>query len=58
MLLGEDSMTVLHYRRVHPQGGAQDRSLFGKYHQLVWQPSIIRGTQGNQAPAREIEVRV
>jgi hypothetical protein len=40
----------------------EGRGLFGKYKQLVWRPSVVRGTKrgtkGRGAPPREIEVKV
>lgn len=48
---------AMHICRGHFKDYRTGGGLFGKYHQLVWQPSIVRGTRG--APGtREIEVRV
>jgi hypothetical protein len=49
---------AMHICRGHFRDYREGRGLFGKYHQLVWQPSIVRGTKGPSAPAREIEVKV
>ena len=48
---------AMHICRGHFKDYRQGRGLFGKYHQLVWQPSIVRGSKG-AAPAREIEVKI
>jgi hypothetical protein len=49
---------ALHICRGHFRDYREGRGLFGKYHQLVWQPSIVRGTKGQSAPPREIEVKI
>ena len=49
---------AMHICRGHFKDYREGRGLFGKYHQLVWQPSLVRGTKGKTAPAREIEVRI
>jgi hypothetical protein len=49
---------ALHICRGHFRDYREGRGLFGKYHQLVWTPSVIRGTKGTKAPAREIKVKV
>jgi len=49
---------ALHICRGHFKDYREGRGLFGKYHQLVWQPSIVRGTKGTKTPPREIEVKV
>jgi hypothetical protein len=49
---------AMHICRGHFKDYREGRGLFGKYHQLVWQPSIVRGTKGEKAPPREIEVKV
>lgn len=49
---------ALHICRGHFRDYREGRGLFGKYHQLVWMPSILRGTKGKEAPPREIEVKV
>jgi hypothetical protein len=49
---------ALHICRGHFKDYREGRGLFGRYHQLVWQPSIVRGTKGKSAPPREIEVKV
>jgi hypothetical protein len=48
---------AMHICRGHFRDYRQGAGLFGKYHQLVWTPSVIRGTKGTQAP-REVEVKV
>jgi hypothetical protein len=49
---------AMHICRGHFKDYREGRGLFGKYHQLVWHPSLVRGTKGKRAPAREMEVRV
>ena len=49
---------AMHICRGHFKDYREGRGLFGKYKQLVWMPSIVRGTRGKSAPAREIEVKL
>jgi hypothetical protein len=49
---------ALHICRGHFRDYREGRGLFGRYHQLVWTPSIVRGSRGKAAPAREIEVKL
>jgi hypothetical protein len=49
---------ALHICRGHFKDYREGRGLFGKYHQLVWQPSIVRGSKGKSAPPREIQVKI
>jgi hypothetical protein len=49
---------AMHICRGHFRDYREGRGLFGKYHQLVWTPSVVRGTKGKEAPPREIEVKV
>ena len=49
---------AMHICRGHFRDYREGRGLFGKYHQLVWTPAMVRGTKGAQAPPREIEVKV
>lgn len=49
---------ALHICRGHFKDYREGRGLFGKYHQLVWQPAIVRGSRGEKAPPREIEVKI
>lgn len=49
---------AMHICRGHFRDYREGRGLFGKYHQLVWTPSIIRGTRGGGPPPREIEVKL
>lgn len=49
---------ALHICRGHFADYREGRGLFGKYHQIVWIPSIVRGTKGKSAPAREIELKL
>ncbi|PWT72776.1 MAG: hypothetical protein C5B60_09150 [Chloroflexi bacterium] len=51
---------AMHICRGHFKDYRQGKGLFGKYHQLVWQPSIVRGGTGKEekAPPREIEVKL
>jgi len=55
---GNGLAKAMHICRGHFKDYREGRGLFGKYHQLVWHPSVIRGTKGKQAPPREIEVKV
>jgi hypothetical protein len=48
---------AMHICRGHFRDYREGRGLFGKYHQLVWTPSVVRGTKGSAAP-REIKVKV
>jgi hypothetical protein len=49
---------AIHICRGHFRDYREGRGLFGKYRQLVWMPSIVRGTKGEKAPPREVEVKV
>jgi hypothetical protein len=49
---------AMHICRGHFRDYREGKGLFGKYHQLVWTPAIIRGTKGKEAPPREIEVKL
>lgn len=49
---------ALHICRGHFRDYREGRGLFGKYHQMVWMPSIVRGSKGDKAPPREIEVKI
>ena len=49
---------AMHICRGHFRDYREGRGLFGKYHQLVWTPSIVRGTKGTSAPPREIQIKV
>jgi hypothetical protein len=49
---------ALHICRGHFRDYREGRGLFGKYHQLVWMPSIVRGSKGEKAPPREIEIKI
>jgi hypothetical protein len=49
---------AMHICRGHFKDYREGRGLFGKYHMLVWHDSIVRGTRGEKAPPREIEVKV
>jgi hypothetical protein len=49
---------AMHICRGHFKDYREGRGLFGKYHQLVWQPSVVRGTKGKEAPPREIKVKL
>jgi hypothetical protein len=55
---GNSLQKALHICRGHFRDYREGRGLFGKYHQLVWMPSLVRGTRGSKAPPREIEVKV
>jgi hypothetical protein len=48
----------MHICRGHFKDYREGRGLFGKYHQLVWHPSLVRGTKGDKPAAREIEVKL
>jgi hypothetical protein len=49
---------AMHVCRGHFKDYREGRGLFGKYHQLVWQPALVRGTKGDTAPPREIRIKV
>lgn len=49
---------AMHICRGHFRDYREGRGLFGKYHQLVWTPSVVRGTKGKQAPPREVQVKI
>jgi hypothetical protein len=49
---------AIHICRGHFKDYREGRGLFGRYHQLVWQPSIVRGTKGEKAPPREVDVKI
>jgi hypothetical protein len=49
---------AMHICRGHFRDYREGRGLFGKYKQLVWTPSTIRGTKGDKAPPREIRIKV
>jgi hypothetical protein len=49
---------AMHICRGHFRDYREGRGLFGKYKQLVWTPSVIRGTKGKHAAPREVEVRI
>lgn len=50
---------AVHICRGHFRDYREGRGLFGKYHQLVWQPAIVRGGKKGEKPApREIEIKV
>jgi hypothetical protein len=50
---------AMHICRGHFKDYRQGKGLFGKYHQLVWHPSVVRGTgAADEKPERTIEVKV
>jgi hypothetical protein len=49
---------AMHICRGHFKDYREGRGLFGKYKQIVWQPSVVRGTKGEKAAPREIEVKL
>ena len=49
---------ALHICRGHFRDYREGRGLFGKYHGQFWMPSIVRGSKGDKAPPREIEVKI
>ena len=49
---------AMHICRGHFADYTQGRGLFGKYHGKFWIPSVVRGTRGDKAPAREIEIKI
>jgi hypothetical protein len=53
---------AMHICRGHFKDYREGKGLFGKYHQMVWHPSLVRGTKGRdsgaEVPAREIEVKL
>jgi hypothetical protein len=48
---------AMHICRGHFKDYREGRGLFGKYHQLVWQPMLVRGSQKRELK-REIEVKI
>jgi hypothetical protein len=59
---GSDEVGIakaMHICRGHFKDYREGKGLFGKYHKLVWQPSLVRGTKHRDgALKREIEVKV
>lgn len=49
---------AMHVCRGHFRDYREGKGLFGKYHQLVWTPAVVRGTRGKEAPPRVIEVKL
>ena len=49
---------ALHICRGHFKDYRDGRGLFGKHKALVWFDQTLRGTKGEKAPAREVEVRI
>jgi hypothetical protein len=51
---------AMHICRGHFKDYRQGKGLFGRYHQLVWQPAIVRGGKSEKAqpPSREYEVKL
>jgi hypothetical protein len=49
---------AMHICRGHFKDYREGRGLFGKYHQIVWQPSVIRGTKGKEAAPREVRIKL
>jgi len=49
---------AMHICRGHFKDYREGRGLFGKYHQLVWQPMLVRGAKGKEPPPREAEIRI
>jgi hypothetical protein len=49
---------AMHICRGHFKDYREGRGLFGKYHQIVWQPSVVRGTQGKEAGHREVRIKL
>lgn len=57
---GSDKVGIqraLHICRGHFKDYREGRGLFGRYHQMVWQPSVVRGTKGALGP-RNVEVKI
>jgi hypothetical protein len=48
---------AMHICRGHFKDYREGRGLFGKYHQIVWQPMLVRGTEKRELK-REIEVKI
>ena len=46
---------AMHICREHFKDYRQGKGLFGRYHQLVWQPAIVRG---EPPTPREYEVKL
>jgi hypothetical protein len=55
---GNGLAKAMHICRGHFKDYREGRGLFGKYHQLVWQPSVVRGTKGDKAAPREMEIKL
>jgi len=49
---------ALHICRGHFKDYRNGRGLFGRYKVLVWHDSVVRGTRGEKAPPRNIEVKL
>jgi hypothetical protein len=49
---------AIHICRGHFKDYREGRGLFGKYKQIVWQPSVIRGTKGKEAALREVRIKL
>ncbi|HEY1897038.1 MAG TPA: hypothetical protein VGG62_12225 [Terracidiphilus sp.] len=50
---------AMHICRGHFKDYREGRGLFGKYHQLVWQPMLVRGgSKGDTAAPREVKIKV
>ena len=51
---------AMHICRGHFKDYRQGKGLFGRYHQLVWQPAIVRGSKSEPKPpaTREYEVKL
>lgn len=49
---------AMHICRGHFADYRNGRGLFGKYKQVVWMPMTVRGTKGEKAAPREIEIKV
>jgi hypothetical protein len=49
---------ALHICRGHFRDYRQGAGLFGKYNIRIWQEARVRGTKGEKAPPREIEVKL
>jgi hypothetical protein len=55
---GNGLAKAMHICRGHFKDYREGRGLFGKYHQLVWQPSVVRGTKGDKPAPREMEIKL
>lgn len=49
---------AMHICRGHFKDYREGKGLFGKYHKIVWQPQVVRGSKGTKLAPREMEIKV